>query len=294
MKSSKDSHREQASPRIVSIQGRDSQSPVTLYSSPTAPKRTSFFSAERILIFLTIITAVLALALALWSLHKHSEVNNRINKLNSLMVDAVSNRKPSEKEPKAKKLYNAEAIKERLSQRRLTRSHNAELSKLATEQFEQVKESEIEQARHLNDFHNHTMKVSQSVASNREKIQKEASNVTANMSRIKALPIGPEPMYDLSTIKRPDPMSILSKPIESVGGQMEAIAKKAGFNLNSGLGENKTNDEMGIFSPAFKAKEASKPPPVPIPVPNPIPESASFGGVDLEDLERDILLLGGS
>jgi hypothetical protein len=251
---------------------------------------------------LTVISSIVALSLALWSLHKHSEVNERISKLNSLMVDAMSHGKKTEKKEPSRKHYSAGAIKERLAQRRIAKNHpSVELNKIATEQFEQVKEAEIQQAQYLSEFTNNTKKISQTVANNRQKIADEASKVNVNMQRIKNLPMHPNPAFDISTIKRPDPGEILSRPIEAVGQQIEKIAEKGGLKLNLEKPSNGNKKEMGIFGGSGLIDMEKVVPDTPtVPVgntkkPNAPPEGhvVTVGDVDLEDLERDLLLLGG-
>jgi hypothetical protein len=293
-----------SSPRIVSVRAQIPPSHDT--REVAHPVRGSFFTAERVFMFLTIISAIVALCLALWSLHKHSEVNERISKINALMVDTMSQGKPKEKKESARTRYNAEAIKERLAQRRLVKSQaNADLNRVAAEQFEQVKEAEIQQAQYINEFTTHTKKISQTVAKNRNKITEEAGKVNLNMKRIKAIPMEPHPSLDISTIKRPDPGAILSKPIQAVGEQIEKIAEKTGYKLDLGPPGNKSNkSEMGIFGGSGIIDMESvvpDPPAQATPVRNkinPVPAEPvkhvpfTVGNVDMDDLERDLLLLG--
>jgi hypothetical protein len=286
MKTAKDSPRNvpfqsiAASPRILSVSAQN-LSPQPDNSQAVQGKRGSFFNGEKILLLITILSSLVALATGLWSLHKNSDLNTRLTKLTATVGEFIVKDKTPPSENKPKPRATAQAIKERLEQRRLRMVRpNVDLQQIAKEHIEQVKTSELENEKCLKEFELNTKRITENMVKNNLKMTSAAKNETQRLQALKSAPIIVNPTLEVEKPERPNPMVMLDKPLDIISKMKDIKPKK--------------NGEMGIFDPSFQPKEPPKTAPAPIPVPNPIPEAASFGGVDLEDLERDILLIGGS
>jgi hypothetical protein len=245
------------------------------------PPRTqpSFFSGERIIILLTMIASFVALAVALWSLHKNSDTATKMTKLNGSVVDMIVKGKTdlgNQDSRKTKMRTTAQAIRERLDQRRLKLTPpNVELRKVTAEQMEQARLSEAEHGNHLREFEKNTAKASESLRKNRQRMTSVMGEQSLRMEKVRKNPISTNPIFDTKVEDRPDPFRLLTGPLDKLKSMTSGRKK-----------EPVVNDEMGIFG-------NTPPEDVETPSSIPMPAVVDVGGVDLEDFERDLMLLEG-
>lgn len=242
------------SPRTSIVNLKRTSSPIQTPSSSN-----SFFN-ERTLTFLGIIASIIALALALWSIHRGSDISKRLSDLNLSVVDLIVSSKQS---PIVETGHSksSQSIKDRLEQKREKRlDRNNKLESVLQKELKRSAELKAEHDKTINEMHREYMETKlQMEADNKKALDKARSRVD-DMRRRRE---NPQPIADtLPSIKNPDPMEIMGNTFGKVMDSTKKLTER--------------------FKEANLETEGVK---------FPILEKRLEDDVDLDDLERDLKFL---
>lgn len=242
------------SPRTSIVNLKRTNSPVQ------APQTSTSFFNERTLTFLGIIASIIALALALWSIHRGSDISKRLSDLNLSVVDLiVSSRQSPVVETGHSK--SSHSIKERLEQKREKRLERSnKLETVLQKELQRSAELKAEHDKTINEMHKEYLETKLQMEADNKKVLDKARSRVDDMRRRRE---NPQPVSDtLSKIKNPNPMEIMGNTFGKVMDSTKKLSEK--------------------FKEANLETEGVK---------FPVLETRLEDDVDLDDLERDLKFL---
>lgn len=241
--------------QIMSIRAPRASPPPVVHP----PSRTSFFSGGKILMLITVISSFVALAMALWSLHKTSDVTAKLTKLNSTVVDLMVKEKTGQVVGgKPKPRTTAAAIRERLDQRRLNFDvPKVDLQLLASESMNDTLLAEKTHEEHLRDYDANTKKTHSKLLTNKFKMDSVANEHSQRLNSLKDRTQVMAPSYYK---KGPDPLQMVQGPLSAMKKGTEAVMKgtfNAKQNTEAMISQTETmRQEMEIMR--RKSEEARR------------------------------------
>jgi len=262
-------------PEVVSVKSGHIISPraTSPHMMMTEKKDSAFFS-ERTLTFLGIIASIIALSLALWSIHRGTDLSKRVSDLNLAVVDLVVD---SKKTPVVEQSHNrtSKTIRDKLDEKRAKRVQRS--SKL-----DNVFEAEMDRTAQLKADHDHyiatvskeyretQMKMD---VENKIMMEKTRQQIEEMKRRREMEAEARKHTNAIDKIEQPNPMEIMGKPLGKVMDMAHKIGEK--FTESQGYAQEAIRKRSGLTqAPTI-----------------PILETRVEDDVDLEDLEKDLKLL---
>lgn len=231
----------------------------------------SFFN-ERTLTFLGIIASIIALSLALWSIHRGSDISKRLSDLNLTMVDMIVE---SKKSPvvETSHVRSSQTIRDRLDQKREKRAErNQKLDIIVQQELKRSADLKAKHDEYIETVNKEYLETkSKMEAENTLMMQKTKQQIEEMKHRRERNSVAGMPDY-MSTIPQPDPISIMSKPLANIMDATKRIGEKFGMTEEK---MKEMKDEPLRYDSKF-----------------PILDTRVQDDIDLEDLERDLQLIG--
>lgn len=257
------SQRLSARPEVVNV----SPTNKVLYDKPP---QSSFFS-ERTLTFLGIIASIIALSLALWSIHRGSDLSKRISDLNLSVVDLIVD---SKKTPVTEQSHTktSKTIRSKLDEKRARRMDRST-------KLEDVFQKEMDRSSQIKSEHDkYIASVSKEYLTSQMKMDAE-NKILLDQTRQQIDEMKHRRELEAATrsklnvmdkIEQPNPMEIMGKPLGKMMDMTKQIGEKFAESKEHARRVQQDQRE-GMTTKQF-----------------PILETRVTDDVDLEDLEKDL------
>ena len=251
--------RQSAKSSIVNVKRTSSpvQTPVT--------SNNSFFN-ERTLTFLGIIASIVALALALWSIHRGSDISKRLSDLNLSVVDLIvsSKQTPVVETGHSK---SSQSIKDRLEQKRAKRVERSnKLETVLQEEMKRAADLKAEHEKSIGVMNKEYMETRMQIEADNRKVLEKTQQRIDDMKRRRENSGISMSADAIARTKNPDPTEIMGNTFGKFTDMAQQITEKF----------KDMKPETAIANSKVKF---------------PVLETRLEDDVDLDDLERDLKLL---
>jgi hypothetical protein len=240
---------------------------------PQEKKHESSFFSERTLTFLGIIASIIALSLALWSIHRGSDLSKRISDLNLSVVDLIVE---SKKTPVTEQSHTktSKTIRSKLDDKRARRmERSAKLEDVFQKEMDRSAQIKSEHDKYIasvsKEYLTSQMKLD---AENKVLLEQTRQQIDEMKHRREMEAATRSKLNVMDKIEQPNPLEIMGKPL----GKMMDMTKQIGDKFaESKEYAQRVQEQRGDM----------------LTKPFPILETRVTDDVDLEDLEKDLKLL---
>jgi len=263
---SKMSQRLSSRPEVVNI------SPIVATTNPFQPSRENSFFSERTLTFLGIIASIISLSLALWSIHRGSDLSKRISDLNLSVVDLIVE---SKKTPVTEQSHTrtSKTIRDKLDEKRSKRFDKSN-------KLDAVFKQEMERSSKIKAEHDqYISSVSKSYLESQAKMDAD-NKVLLDQTRLQIDEMKRKREQEASlrsrthvidSIKQPNPLEIIGKPLGKIMDVTQQLGEK--FGQSKEMTKKHLDQRDSNHAKQF-----------------PIMDTRVEDDIDLEDLEKDLKL----
>jgi len=263
---SKLSQRLSSRPEIVNI------SPITATAISPQPSRENSFFSERTLTFLGIIASIISLSLALWSIHRGSDLSKRISDLNLSVVDLIVE---SKKTPVTEQSHTrtSKTIRDKLDEKRSKRYEKSnKLDTVFRQEMERSSKIKAEHDQYISSVNKNYRETQAKMDTDNKILLDQIRHQIDEMKRKREQEASLRSKTDvMESIPQPNPLEIMGKPLGKIMDITQQLGEK--------FGESKEMTKQHIQQRDTNPRKTF-----------PIMETRVGDDIDLEDLERDLKL----
>jgi hypothetical protein len=232
----------------------------------------SFFS-ERTLTFLGIIASIIALSLALWSIHRGSDMSKRISDLNLSVVDLIVE---SKKTPVTEHSHTrtSKTIRDKLDEKRSRRSERStKLDGVFQQEMDRSSKIKSEHDRYIASVSKEYLDSQMKMDTENKILLDQTRQQIDEMKHRRELEAATRSKLNvMDKIQQPNPMDIMGKQLGTVMDMSKKIGEK--FSESKEHVRRAQEQRDGAHAKKF-----------------PLMETRVADDIDLEDLERDLKLI---
>jgi hypothetical protein len=255
-------------PEVVSVSPRGVNPP-----SPFPPPRENSFFSERTLTFLGIIASIISLSLALWSIHRGSDLSKRISDLNLSVVDLIVE---SKKNPVTEQSHTrtSKTIRDKLDEKRSKRMDKThKLDTVFQQEMDRSSKIKTEHDRYIATVSKNYMESQMKMDADNKVLLDQTRLQIDEMKRKREVEAAMRARTNvMDSIKQPNPMEVMGKPLGKIMDITQQLGEK--FSESKDMTRKHLQQRDGHSSggrPSF-----------------PIMETRVEDDIDLEDLEKDL------